>query len=301
MRMSVRLLLLWGLVTGIAHGAEYNFDKKVPADEHGVVEIANVSGLVDVSAWDEPNVEVKANMGGGVDRIEVTSDSGRVSIKVIIPNMSFRSGSADLHVRVPRHSEVDVSAVSADLSCSDVEGRLQLKTVSGNVKADLFSKGSDIKSVSGDILLRGRGNGTGAGIHVSTVSGNIRIDRGSGDLDADTISGDLVVKMEPAHDVRVRTTSGSFGFEGKLSKSGSVDAETVSGDLSVRAAMEGGVDYEVNTFSGDIKDCMGVDAERVSKYRPGRRLIGTKGQTGSDGVRVRLKSMSGDVELCDKS
>ncbi len=80
-----------------------------------------------------------------------------------------------------------------------------------------------------------------------------------------------------------------------------MDAETVSGDLTVRAVPEGSLDYEVTTFSGDITNCMGGEAERVSKYGPGRRLNGTRGDGGPDGARVRLKTMSGDVELCDKS
>jgi hypothetical protein len=80
-----------------------------------------------------------------------------------------------------------------------------------------------------------------------------------------------------------------------------MDAETVSGTLTVRAVPEGGLDYEVSTFSGDIKNCMGGEVERVSKYGPGRRLNGTRGKGGADQARIRLKTMSGNVELCDKS
>ena len=57
----------------------------------------------------------------------------------------------------------------------------------------------------------------------------------------------------------------------------------------------------MTTFSGDIKNCMGTDSERVSKYGPGRRLNGTRGDGAADKARIRLKTMSGDVELCDKS
>jgi len=54
-----------------------------------------------VRAWDNPEVEVRADVGAGVDRIDTTSDHGRVSIKVIVPNHSFRSVTTDLHIRVP--------------------------------------------------------------------------------------------------------------------------------------------------------------------------------------------------------
>ncbi len=301
MRTVLSSLLLCSLLPGLAHGADSRFEKKVAADPHGTVEISNVAGTIDVSAWDNAEVEVRADMGGGVDRIDVTGDPGHVTIKVIVPNHTFRSGSTDLHVRVPRQSALNVSAVSADVSSAEVEGSLDLKSVSGTVKADIFDRNTEIKTVSGDVVLRGRGRGAGMGMHVSTISGNIRIDRAGGDLDATSVSGDLTVRLDPTRNVRIRTTSGDLGLEGKFQKGGYVDAETVSGDLTVRAVPESGLDYEINTFSGDIRNCMGAQSERVSKYGPGRRLIGSKGQTGGDALRVRLKSMSGDIELCDKS
>jgi DUF4097 and DUF4098 domain-containing protein YvlB len=179
---------------------------------------------------------------------------------------------------------------------SDVQGALQLKTISGDIKAEVFQKNVDVKTVSGDISLRGRGQNTA--IHIGTISGNVHVDRAGGDFDATTVSGDMTVRLERAHLIRLRGTSGDIQFEGKLAKDGSVDAETVSGDVSIRGKPEGALDYEINTFSGDINDCMGVESVRVSKYGPGHRLAGT---TGADGARIRVKTMSGDVELCDKS
>jgi DUF4097 and DUF4098 domain-containing protein YvlB len=298
----VGLLMLSTGAAGIAHGMESRFEKTIAAELHGSVEISNVSGTIEVTGWDKPEVGVEAEVGGGVERIDVEGSKGRVSVKVIIPNHSFRSGSTNLRVHVPRGSDLDVSGVSADVSAEDVEGRLQLKTVSGTVKADVFQKNTEIKTVSGDVVLRGRGKEPGTeGIHVSSISGSIRVDRAGGDLEATSVSGDMTLRLDhAAHEVRVRTTSGDVGFEGKLTKGAYFEAQTVSGDLSVRAAPEGSLDYEVNTFSGEIQNCMGVDTERVSKYGPGRRLNGTRGPPGSDPARIRLKSMSGDVELCDK-
>jgi DUF4097 and DUF4098 domain-containing protein YvlB len=303
MLQSRAWLLLAALAAGLAHGMDSNFEKRMAADPHGVVEISNVAGSVDVQAWDNPEVEVRAEVGGGVDRIDTTSDHGRISIKVIAPNVSFRGIGTKLHIHVPRDSELDISAVSADVVTSDVEGAIQLKTVSGEVKADVFQKNTEVKTLSGDVVLRGRGKEAGAaGIHVSTISGSIRIDRAGGDLEATTVSGDINVRLDhPAHNVRVRTTSGDLGFEGKLAQGAYFEAESVSGDLSVRATPQGPLDYEVSTFSGDIKNCMGTEAERVSKYGPGRRLNGTRGTPGSSEAKIRLKTMSGDVELCDKT
>jgi hypothetical protein len=299
-RTQAWLLIGACAVSGLAHAEK--FERRVAAQPRGSVEISNVAGRIEVTGWDSPEVEVKGDIGPGVEKVDVNTDHGHTSIKVRVPNTSFRNASADLFIHVPRDSELDISGVSADVSVTDVEGELMAKTVSGNVKADTFGRDSEIKTVSGDVVLRGKakeGSGS-ADVHVSTISGNIRVDRVGGDVEATTVSGEVNLKLEPSRSIRMRSTSGDLGFEGKLVKGASVDAESVSGELTVRASHDGSLDYQVSTFSGDIRNCMGLEAERVSKYGPGHRLNGTRGN-GSDEARVRLKTMSGDVELCDKS
>jgi DUF4097 and DUF4098 domain-containing protein YvlB len=301
LKQAALLVLGACAVTGLAHAEKY--EQRLPAVTHGMVEISNVAGRIDVQGWDNAEVEVRGEIGEGVEKVDFNTEHGHTIIKVRVPNHSFRSASADLRIRIPRGSELDISGVSSEVVIADVEGDLMVKTVSGNVRTDVFGRDTEIKTVSGDVALRGKGKegGAGAEIHVTTISGNIHVDRAGGDLEASTVSGDMTLRMESARSIRLRSTSGDIGFEGKLTKGASIDAETVSGDLTVRAGPELGMEYQVNTFSGEIKNCMGMDAERVSKYGPGRRLNGTRGNNNGDEARIRLKTMSGDVELCDKS
>ena len=67
----------------------------------------------------------------------------------------------------------------------------------------------------------------------------------------------------------------------------------MSGDINVRAPAEGGYAYEVSTFSGDITDCFDTHSEKTPT---GHSVTGTR---GAGGGQVRLKAMSGDVQLCD--
>jgi len=112
--------------------------------------------------------ECAGELGAGVDRIDVTSDHGHTVIRVVLPSYSFRSGSVDLRVQVPRGSELDVSAVSADVTSTDVQGVQRLKTVSGEIRADIAQSDVEAKTISGDIALSGHGQP--ARLHVSTVS-----------------------------------------------------------------------------------------------------------------------------------
>ena len=76
-------------------------------------------------------------LGRGVERVDVDSSKGRTVIKVVLPRGSSHDGDADIEVSVPKGSSVEVSAVSADVSSHGVLGTQRLKSVSGEVTADI--------------------------------------------------------------------------------------------------------------------------------------------------------------------
>jgi hypothetical protein len=291
------------LFAGAAVGGETpaTFERQVAADPKGIVEISSTSGTIDVTGWDRAEVGVKAELGENVDHVEVTSEHGRTVIRVMLhPHSSvgiFWGGDhheTHLHVKVPKGSELDISTVSADVTSDGVQGIQRLKTVSGDISAEMGPSDIEVKSVSGDIKLRGRGQP--AHLHVSSVSGDVRLEHAAGDLEATTVSGEISAALDPAHSMRARSTSGDIRLEGKLTRGADVDIQSVSGDLRVHGGSEDGFQYEVSSLSGDIGDCFHVEPERSSKYGPGHTLNGTRG-AGSG--HVRIKSMSGDIELCD--
>ena len=248
-----------------------------------MVDISNVSGTVVVSGWDRPEVSVRAELGEGVERVDVSTDHGRTTVKVVLPH-SGHGGEADLHVQIPKDSELAVSAVSADVATAGVTGAQRLNTVSGDITAELGGSDLELKSVSGNVKLKGHGQP--ARLHVSTVSGDVHLEHGAGELEAGTVSGTLVVSLDSARS----------HFEGKLARGADFDATSVSGDLNVRASADAGYAYEVSTFSGDISNCFNATPSEHG-HLPGHTLQGTRG----DGAgHLRLKTMSGDVQLCDR-
>src|SRR5262245_40713770 len=89
-----------------SNAADSTFDRTLPADPRGSVEISNVAGKVTVIGWDKPEVAVHAVLGEGVTRVDVNQSKGRTVVKVVLPRMSSHDGDADLSVRVPNQSEV---------------------------------------------------------------------------------------------------------------------------------------------------------------------------------------------------
>jgi DUF4097 and DUF4098 domain-containing protein YvlB len=299
--LSAALLVLGAGTWTSAAGRDFSktfsetFDKTVPAEATGTVEISNVSGTIEVTGSERADVAVHAEMQADVERVDVTSDHGRTVIKVVLPHHSNNCAcEAHLRVQVPKASELNVSAVSADLKLTGVSGAQRLNSVSGDTSTEIFGGDHELKSVSGSVKVRGHGQP--ARLHVSTVSGDVHLEHGAGDLEVSSVSGTLVLTLDTAHSVRTRTTSGYLRFEGKLTHGANFDASTVSGDLNVRASADDGYAYEVSTYSGDISDCFDV---RPNKRGPvGESLSGTRGEGAG---HVRLRTMTGNVQLCDRT
>src|SRR5271170_4133090 len=194
---SASCLLL--AVGATAHASD--FEREVGVQPKGVVDISNVSGSIEVSAWDRPEVSVRAELGRGVDHVDVSTEGTRTTIKVVLPSgHSMGSGEAELHV----------SAVSADVTTSGVQGVQRLSAVSGDVDVEIAGSDFELKTVSGDVKVKGHGQP--ARLHLNTVSGDVHLEHGAGDFEASTVSGTLVVSLDSATSVRAHTTSGDLRF-----------------------------------------------------------------------------------------
>jgi len=272
-----------------------SIDRKVAADATGEVVISNVAGTIDVRGWDRNEVQVTGTLGRGVERVDVVPSNGRTVIKVILPRGSSHDGDADIEVSVPKGSSVEVSAVSADVSSHGVLGTQRLKSVSGEVTADISGNESEVSSVSGDVTVRG--DGKPISLRVKSVSGSLDLTNTAGRVDVVTVTGDARVHMGDTSEVRGRTTSGDLQVTGKLTRDGRVDVEGVSGDITLRLSAPGGLSMDIESFSGDIEGCLADKVERVSKYGPGVRL---NVRTVEAGARVRAKTLSGDIDICDR-
>lgn len=292
------LTLSLALAAGSAHAATVR--RQIAAGAQGKVDITNVAGSIVIRGWDKPTVSVIAELTNARQRLLLRGGNGRT--RVCVTNnaascswwsSSGRAHPARLEVYVPRDSEIDASGVSAGISSRGIAGVQHLHTVSGAIDAQLGSGNDVVKSVSGTISLHGSGqDGT---LRVATISGDLSVTNVAGELDARTINGRLSAQISSARIARLHTTSGSIGLNADLARGGRVDSETISGHQTIRVAAAAGYAYAVKSFSGHIENCFGVQANH-HEHGPGSRLDGTRG-TG-DG-RVRIKSLSGGISLCD--
>jgi DUF4097 and DUF4098 domain-containing protein YvlB len=299
--MMIRYATLVACALAAAHvsAMEESIDKRVAADPKGEVEISNVAGAVNISGWNKNEVEVTGDLGEGVERLDFQGDakSKHTLIKVVLKRGSHRhdDGDAELNIRVPAGSRLDVNTVSAEITAHGVTGPQQLQSVSGDISSEVSREDAEVKTVSGSVSLRGDGN-PGV-LTVTTVSGDASVTRTAGEITASTVSGTLELSLDKMTRARLRTTSGDLHLAGTLAPDARLDAETISGGLSVD--LKGSVDAEIDvrSFSGDIDNCFGPKPERTSEHGPGSEL---RFKEGKGSGRVSLSTLSGDVELCKR-
>jgi hypothetical protein len=263
------------------------------ADPAGTVEIVNVEGSVEVSGWNQPLVEVTGSIGEKVERVDVTGSANHTTVRVVVPSGNSWGGrnAAHLKIHVPQGSSLDVSLVSAELRVTGVNGNQQLQTVSGDIQGDAGGE-LQVSTVSGDVHLTMHHSHNA---QLKTVSGDVEVSGIDGELQLNTVSGDAKVSLAALTRAHLETVSGDVTVAAAaLGAQGQVDAASVSGDLQLNFASPPDADIDVQSLSGEIKNCYGPKPVE-QHYGPGSRL---NFRSGKGGGRIHIDTQSGDVGLC---
>jgi len=226
--------------------ADRPVNETVPAESDGEVSIELIAGSIRVIGWDRAEVQVSGTVGDDVEEVEVSSSGGRVSIEVELPDRdrgsngrrSFNDADAELEIRVPAGSRVEVEAISADVEIKQVRGAVDIECISGDVRVEGAMREAQVATVSGDIV---------------------------------------VVSDEPLRDGDFESVSGDIELRAALAPGGDFSLESVSGNVTLRLPANTSAEFDVETFSGKILNEFGPEAERSSEYTPEQELEFTTG------------------------
>lgn len=296
MKTQLLALLLTALVPLAAH-ADRDIDRRVPADGVKEVSVSNLAGEVIVTGSDRRDVHVTGRLGEGAEELEIVKDGAILTIEVKLPDTGgrYRNADADLEIAMPAGLRLTVTTTSAEIEVSGVRGAQRLQSVSGDVETESWSEPVRMEAVSGDIRLKGHGEKASA--RLQAVSGDVTAEDLVGEVVGESVSGDVIIRDGRLDEGRFESTSGDVIVRAALAAGGRFEAETVSGDVEFMMAGEPDADFDISSFSGRIDNCFGPKPERKSRYAPGSELRFTHG--GGQG-EVRVKTLSGDVEICNK-
>ncbi len=257
--------------------AAQNLSKSATVAADATIDVSNVEGRVDVTAWDRNEVELTAVLASDKDRLEFEATERQVRIKVIRPDDHFRgSDDAILTIKIPKGARISAETVSADITVAGVLGEQRLESVSGEVRTQAYDAPVKLSTVSGDGTINGTSGK--AAVTVGSVSGSLRINLVAAErLNARSISGDIDAHVE-------------------LMPTARVEMETVSGTIGLTMKPPVHAEFDLESFSGDIDNCFGQKARDKNRYGPGSELSFTQ---GNGGARVSISSLSGDITICD--
>jgi hypothetical protein len=189
----------------------------------GTFVLRTVAGTVRIRGTDAAGAEVVAHdESGRMPELVVRRSAGSLQVEPERQGRTFFGAhigigvpDIDFEVTVPRGARVEIQSVSADVSGTSLVGEQSYKLVSGDLELVDGGGRIDAKSVSGDISVRG-----GDRLEVN----------------ATTTSGDLTVEADQLDALRLRTVSGDAVIAGRFASGPEHRVETVSGDLRVTPA-----------------------------------------------------------------
>jgi DUF4097 and DUF4098 domain-containing protein YvlB len=289
----MKSMVAWAAGTLLALGAGAQgekVDKRHAAAPDGVVAIEVPAGSLSVVGWDRPEVWVTGTLGRRAAAVEVTGEARRVRVEVDTEGFNPLRARADLEVRVPAGSRVEVESFAAPIKATGLSGSLKAETVHGGISVSGSLREVTLETVNGGVDLSGSAEQTS----VEAVNGPVTIKGARGRLKASAVNGTLTVEGDAFETVELETVSGALTFRGALRPKASLDADSVSGAIELWLPAEVAADFAVETFSGSIANDFGPAAESTSRFTPQKELSFT---TGGGGAAVSVSSLSGSIRL----
>ena len=276
--------------------ATQNLSKRATVAADVTIDVSNVAGRVDVTAWDRNEVELTAVLEDDDDRLEFEATDRQVRIKVVRPDDRYDDhDEAVLTLKIPKGARISAETVSADITVAGVLGEQRLETVSGEIRTQAYDAPVKLSTVSGDGTINGTGGK--ASVSVESISGQVAVSGVRGSFDGEVVSGTLTINLAAAERLNAKTISGDIDAHAELMPAARVEMETVSGAIALKIKSPVNAEFDLESFSGDIENCFGKQARDKSRYGPGSELSFTQ---GNGGARVSINSLSGDIKVCDR-
>ncbi|HEY3927943.1 MAG TPA: DUF4097 family beta strand repeat-containing protein [Candidatus Koribacter sp.] len=207
------------------------FHKTYPASSNIVVSLSNINGDVQITAWDQNQVQLDAvktaNSEEKLKEAEIRVDAcdSRIRIETHYPEhfTNHNPATVEYTLKVPRNARLDKIEL--------VNGRLEITGVKGDVRGSSVNGAVSGKALSGDVEL-------------TTVNG--------------TVTSELV-NMLSSHHVKLSSVNGRVELAMPKNADAHLSASTVSGSISS--------DFNLPIHKGfvgsDLDTTLGSGATRV--------------------------------------
>lgn len=290
---TAALAALLPMMSATAWAAEV--DEVRAADPDARIEFSGVTGEFTFVGSSSNQLEIEGTLGDEVDELVIEGDASSWEIRLEMKESTSygwswnRKPQTSLVIRVPEGSDLNASAVSADLAIEGLRGpRLVAETVSGDLTISKSSPARlSVESVSGDIEVDGGGVES---TNLQAVSGDIEAFGLAGRINVEAVSGDLDIDAIEVSEFDAQTVSGDLEARLQPTARAQIDVQTHSGGIDLTLPAGTPVDVDAETFSGDLENYFAGDTETM-------REKGMSVRAGDGSVRVRAQTFSGEFVL----
>jgi hypothetical protein len=272
---------LRSLLAGIpwSERAEVVEELALPAPRSGLLRLDNANGMTRILGEDRPDVAVAMQK---VARAESTAAAERMAreirlarhdgdlateLEVEVPRRWNRRGHANLELRVPRGTRVEVTAANGKVCIAGLGAGVRVRSSNVAVRVEDVAGDVDLHASNARLLCAGvRGR-----LLARTSNGKIEIERHHGPLDASSSNGLIHAELEAlAGPVVLSTSNGKIALE---------LPEDVDADVDLR------VDNGVIRNQRSLCRCTRSSSGRLS------------GQLGRGGTSIKLRTSNGSISL----
>lgn len=272
-----------------------SLEAKTAVDENrdiasdGVLQVENLAGTVEITAWDQPGVHIGGELGKDVEKLEIQETSSGLKVRVRNRKNQRNVDETHLLLSVPATVSLVFESVSSDLRVNGLESEsVDFQSVSGDLTAQVRMQRIEVETVSGDLVL----SGLTQRASISSVSGDVELAGVTDELDISTVSGDVVVTDSQIIRGGIQTVSGDLTISLEVADRGRLNIESMSGDVRLQLPKAQQAEITAQTYSGNISSDFGDISEQ--SRGSGKSLHVTVGDNGS---LIEVESFSGNIQL----
>jgi DUF4097 and DUF4098 domain-containing protein YvlB len=300
--MKKLLLLLCASALAFAgDGSRYreDFHYTYPQTAGGRLTIDNFNGSVEITGWDQNNVDVSGTKYAESEsllhsmQIEVTSSGNAVRVKTTRPDPHHGNMGAKYVIRVPRRTELEeVSSSNGSLRVEDIDGNAHLSTSNGSVHLSRINGNVDAHSSNGSIQV----SDVKGDVNFRTSNGGVHADNVEGGFEAETSNGGIRAHLRDTpggRPIRLDTSNGSIDLDVDSLRQNDVIASTSNGPITVRMPASTAASIHASTNSnGSVRSDFDVlvHSGEISKHR-------IEGTIGGGGPKIDLTTSNGNINL----
>jgi len=293
-------------------------DSRLDTSPSPKLDIEHVNGHAEILGWDKSEVHVTGELGEYTDEFVFEKRGNVVVIHVEVKQYGDKwwknkGDGDDLTIYVPHGSDINYTAVNADVEIADINQSVAVEVVNGDVTLHNVGKRIKVESVNGDITLKdvlGRlnvetVNGDITAVHegqeaVSFVSVNGSIDAvtSSPVVSVETVNGAMDLALQRIDSLDVSTVNGSTDASMHLNDNGKVRASSVGGKITLNFQSNVSAQFDIETHAGgNIVNKITQDKVNKPKYGPSKwlRFINNGGSASVD-----VSTVHGKIEVSQK-